>query len=303
MKAIMLVLLAGILGLISTGPVFAGAPPVRMSIVTGGGSGIEQEIVDRLTARLSQNPNIAISTVNPDWNVTCSIKDFMDQMSGQIRYNGNVEVKTLSGHVIATVAVQQYKQDFSVTPGMPLNKALVDRAAREAVAGAADRAQGPIENAVRVEMDTREKIIKAQIMAEHEEYDGAINSLRLVSADSPHFQNARTLMEEFAMEKDALDKLRSAEASVKAGKVAQAVALLKQIPAKSKYSPRAKSLLASYTKKKAPAKKLVKVKSTKPGAASGTDKKAELKALDKVLEMEKKAIENTQAKVRKELSK
>ncbi|MBZ0185480.1 MAG: hypothetical protein K8F91_04445, partial [Candidatus Obscuribacterales bacterium] len=311
-----LLFLSTLLAILSTGPALAGAPPVRMSIITGGGSGIEQEIVDRLTARLSQNPNIAVSTVNPDWNVVCNIKDSMDQMSGQIRYNGSVLVKTNSGHVIASVAVQKYKQDFSLTPGAPLNKALVDRAAREAVAGAADRAQGPIENAVQVKMDTREKIIKAQIMAEGEEYDGAINSLRLVSPDSPHFQNARGLMEEFAMEKEALDAIKNAEANAAKGKIAQALALLKQVPDKSKYKARAKGLISSYSARlnKPAAKKLVKVKNSKPATAgtgssstgsssTGSSKQAELKALDKVLSIEKAAIEKTQTKVRKELAK
>lgn len=56
---------------------FAGAPPVRIAVVPGGGSGIEQEIVDRISSSLSANQNIALSTVNPDWYVVCNIKEFI----------------------------------------------------------------------------------------------------------------------------------------------------------------------------------------------------------------------------------
>lgn len=250
-------------------PSLAMGPPVRISVVTGGQSGIEQDIVDKISVQLEQNPSVAISTVNPDWQVVCTIKENMDQYSGQIRYNGDVVVKTMKGQVITTVAVQQYKQDFSVTPGAPLNKALVDRAAREATAGAAARAIPRIEQAVEIEMDTREKIITAQIQAEQKQYDAAINTLRLVSADSPHFQNARDLMNEFEMKK------------------ARAAA-----PAK----PKKKANTLAATKPKAK----VLVKNNKSGSTGGD---ADLKALDKVLKIEKQAIEDAQAKVRTKLNK
>lgn len=127
----------------------AAAPPVRIAVVTGGGSGIEQEIVDKITNEIQNNPNVSVSTVNPDWYVVCNIKEMMDQMSGQIRYNGNVIIKTSGkGQIIDTVAVQKYNQDFSVTPGAQLNKALVDRAAKEATSAAASRTIPAIERAV-----------------------------------------------------------------------------------------------------------------------------------------------------------
>ena len=286
-------------------PASAAVPPVRIAVVCGGGSGIEQSIVDRISGQLEMNNNVALSTVNPDWYVVCNIKEFMDQMSGQIRYNGTVLVKTAGGQVLSSVAVQQYKQDFSLTPGAPLNKALVDSAAREAIQGAAERAMGPIERAVQVEIDTREKIVSAQIMADSEEYDAAINSLRMVSPDSPHFQNVRGLMEEFASEKAALDNLKNAEANASKGKYSTAVAMLKQIPAKSRYSKKAKGLIASYSAhlKGAPKKRLVKNKSTKGTSTSASSKQAELQAMDKVLKMEKKALEDAHAKVKKQLNK
>lgn len=284
-------------------PALAAAPPVRIAVVTGGGSGIEQEIVDRISNNIGNNPNVAISTVNPDWFVVCNIKEFMDQGSGQIRYNGNVLIKTPGGAILNTIAVQKYNQDFSVSPGAPLNKALVDRAARDAIAAAADRAVPAIEQAVQIEMDTREKIIQAQIAAESEQYDAAINQLRLVSPDSPHFQNARDLMSEFAMEKEALASLKNAEALAASHKYGAAIAALKTIPAKSKYKAKANSLAGSYAAAmKHSAPKLAKNKS---GSSSSTSvsKDQELKALDKVLKIEKKAIEDAQSQVNKRLNK
>lgn len=276
----------------------AGAPPVRIAVVQGGGSGIEQDIVDRISNALSNNPNVALSTVNPDWYVVCNIKEFMDQTSGQIRYNGSVLIKTTGGHIISTVAVQKYMQDFSLSPGTPLNKALVDKATRDATSGAAERAIGPIENAVQVEMETREKVIQAQMAAEQEEFDQAINALRLVTPDSPHFQNVRNLMDEFAMEKQAKENLAKAQALIKSGKSGQAIALLKAIPAKSRYKGRASALLASIGGGK---KKPALAKNKKPSGTVSSSKQADLKALDKALELEKKAIENAQAKVRSQI--
>ncbi len=277
---------------------FAGAPPVRIAVVPGGGSGIEQEIVDRISSSLSSNQNIALSTVNPDWYVVCNIKEFMDQTSGQIRYNGTVLIKTTGGHIISTIAVQKYNQDFSLSPGTPLNKALVDKAARDVISGASERAIGPIENAVATEMETRDKVIQGQMLADQEEFDGAINALRLVTPDSPHFQNVRNLMEEFAMEKQAKDNLAKARALINSGKSGQAIALLKAIPAKSRYKGRASALLASIGGGK---KKPALAKNKKPQATASTGKQADLKALDRALELEKKAIENAQAKVRSQI--
>lgn len=284
-------------------PLSASAPPVRVGVVTGGGSGIEQEIVDRITMRLEENPNVKVSTVNPDWYVVCNIKEFMDQMSGQIRYNGNVLIKTASGTVIDTVAVQQYKQDFSLTPGAPLNKALVDKAAREAISGAADRAVPKIERHAEIEMETRSRIIKAQMMAEQEEYNGAINALRLVSPDSTHFKNVRALMEEFAMEADAQAKVKQAEANAAQHKYAAALAILKNVPAKSRYKKRADQLAASYrAAMRRPAKPVAKKKPTAAPAKSAASDQTDLKALDKALELQKKAIEEKQAKIRSKLN-
>lgn len=294
-----------LISLVFTGAALAAAPPVRIAIVTGGGSGIEQSIVDKITTRLQENRNVALSTVNPDWYVVCNIKEFMDQVSGQIRYNGSILVKTQGGQIISSIAVQKYSQDFSLSPGTPLNKALVDKTAKEVIYASAQRAIVPIERAVEVEMDTREKIVKAQILADSEQYDAAINSLRLVTPDSPHFKNVRGLMDEFQSEKMALEKLKNAQVNAKRGKYSTAIALLKQIGPKSRYSKKAKSLISSYRAKvrrprsKKRSKRLVKNKSKKVSP----NKQAELKALDKVLKMEKKALNDAHSKVKKQLNK
>lgn len=295
--------------LAAAAPAIANAPPVRIAVVTGGGSGVEQSIVDKINDRLEQNPNVALSTVNPDWYVVCNIKEFMDQMSGQIRYNGTVLVKTVGGQIISSIAVQKYNQDFSLTPGTPLNKALVDRAAKEVIYAAAQRAVTPIERAVDVEMDTRNKIVKAQIMADSEQYDGAINALRMVTPDSPHFKNVRGLMDEFMAEKRAMEALKNAKANAAKGRYSSAINLLKPISPKSRYSAQAKKLLSTYRARlRRPSSKkrrLVKNKSKKTTkkASTSASKKAQLEAMDKVLKMEKKALEEAHAKVKKQLKK
>ena len=297
-----------LLSLIFAPIAYAEAPPVRIAVVTGGGSGIEQSIVDRIESRLQENRNVALSTVNPDWYVVCNIKEFMDQVSGQIRYNGSILVKSQGGQIISSIAVQKYSQDFSLSPGTPLNKALVDKTAKEVIYASAQRAIIPIERAVEVEMDTREKIVKAEILADSEEYDAAINSLRLVTPDSPHFKNVRNLMDEFQAEKNALENLKKAEALAKSGKAGNAIALLKHINPKSRYYPKAKSLMAAWGGRakavsKKPTRKLVKSKTTAKAKTGNSSKDAELKALDKVLKMEKKALEDAHNKVKKQLNK
>ncbi len=60
------------------------APPVRIAVVPGGGSGQEQSAVDGITAGLEGNSNITLSTVNPDWYVVCSINEQTDQVGGTV---------------------------------------------------------------------------------------------------------------------------------------------------------------------------------------------------------------------------
>ncbi|MBU6451563.1 MAG: hypothetical protein KGS72_07285 [Cyanobacteria bacterium REEB67] len=210
------------------------APPVRIAVVCGGGSGIEQEIVDRISNNLSSVSDIVLSTVNPDWYIVCNITENIDQASGAVRYNGSVIVKTSTGQVINTVAVQKYNQDFSLSAGAPLNKKLVDNAARDVISSAAERVLPPVQQAVMVEMETRDRIIKASTLAEGDHYAEAINLLTPITPDTPHFKDVRDLIDEFAMEQDALERLKSGKAKANKGHYREAIATLKDVNKKSK---------------------------------------------------------------------
>ncbi|HNB22918.1 MAG TPA: hypothetical protein PKZ32_10880 [Candidatus Melainabacteria bacterium] len=226
-------------------PALAGVPPVRMSITPGGQSGIEQEVCDRLSMGLSNAQDIVVSTVNPDWFVTCTITERTDQNTGQIRYNGTVTVKTRDGQVITTSSVQKYNQDY-VVPGQQLNKRLVDNAARDVIGAVSDRSLPPIQQAVEVEMETRKRIIEAEMKAEDDKYDDATAILREVGPDSPRFKAVRSLMDEYAMEKEALQLISTAKSKAKAGAYTQAVVALKQVNKKSKRYRNAVALMAQY---------------------------------------------------------
>lgn len=188
------------------GPAFADAPPVRIAVVPGGGSGQEQEVCDRINGQLQSNQDVALSTVNPDWYVVCNIKEMLDQNSGQIRYNGTVTTKTTNGHIINTVSLQKYNQDFSLTPGAQLNKKLVDNAVQDVIGGLADRAVGPIQQAVEIEMETRERMIKATRLGQERKFDEAIALLRPISPDTPHFAAVQQLKRKLEMQRDAKPK-------------------------------------------------------------------------------------------------
>jgi hypothetical protein len=171
-------------------------------VVPGGGSGQEQEVCDRINGQLQSNQDVALSTVNPDWYVVCNIKEMLDQNSGQIRYNGTVTTKTTTGHIINTVSLQKYNQDFSLTPGAQLNKKLVDNAVQDVIGGLADRAVGPIQQAVEVEMETRERMIKATRLGAERKFDEAIALLRPISPETPHFSAVQALKRKLEIQRD-----------------------------------------------------------------------------------------------------
>lgn len=187
-----LVVSAGLLLLLSC-PALAGAPPVRIAVVPGGGSGIEQDVVDQISQQLGGMEGVALSTVNPDWYVVCNIHENLDQMSGSIRYNGNVLVKTVGGKVISTVAVQKYNQDFSTSPGAQLNKALVVNAARDVINNVASRAVPQIQQQVMMEMEGRSRINDANQMASQGHYDDALTTLEQITPDFIEFASVRNL--------------------------------------------------------------------------------------------------------------
>ncbi len=210
----MLLLTAALIGTgaYSTLSVWA-APPVRVAVVSASGSGIEQEVVDRITNSLNNIGDVAVSTVNPDWYIVCNITEQLDPNSGSIRYNGSVITKTAGGQILNTVAVQKYNQDFSVGGSTQLNKKLVDNAARDVINSASQRVVGPLQNAVMIEMQTRERIIRAQTLADAGQFDEAIGLLRPITPDTPHFKDVRRLIDEF--EARAAKPTRSVRAKVK----------------------------------------------------------------------------------------
>ena len=227
-------------------PAFGNAPPVRIAVVPAGGSGIEQEAVDRISSQLQDLKDVVISTVNPDWYVVCNIQENTNQMSGQIRYNGTVTVKTTDGQVVSSIAVQKYNQDFSLSPGAPLNKKLVDGAARDVIGGMSERAIGPLQQAVQTEMDTREHVIKAGQDADGDKYDEAIGLLAQVTPDSTHFKQVRAMIMQFQIEKHCLELCNSAQSKAKQGRYAEAISLMKQVDKHSKRYKFAQGKIGAY---------------------------------------------------------
>jgi hypothetical protein len=299
------------------------APPVRIAIIPGGGSGIEQEIVDHIASQFDGDPSVVISTVNPDWYVICKIHESNDQVSGQIRYNGTVTIKTGDGQVVSTVAVQKYNQDFSLQPGAPLNKKLVDSAAREVISGISDRAVTQLRDAIQTELRSREQIIKAESFANDDKYDDAIQTLGSLGPETVHFQAIQKRLGQFQMEKHALELVQTAEAKAKAGHYSEALALLKEVDVKSKrhktalqLEGRYRALLAngSGVKKRLATEKGPAVHSvsplttkspttavTKPTATAETSSIDNKKSkFDALIEVEKQALKERKEQIEKE---
>lgn len=177
-------------------PVFAEMPPVRIAVVPGGGSGMEQDVVDGINNSLSGQSQIALSTVNPDWFAICNILDKTDIQGQNVRVNGTVTIKTTDGHVVDTVSTMVNKQDFSLTPGTPVNRVLVDNAVREVIRSLVERSVPKIMNAVQIEMVTREKVVRAYKLADQGQVAAAIALLNEISQDSPQFKRARRVISE-----------------------------------------------------------------------------------------------------------
>lgn len=289
------------------------APPVRLAVMPGGGSGIEQEIVDHISGQFEGDPSVVISTVNPDWYVICNVKENLDQMSGQIRYNGTVTIKTGDGQVVSTDAVQKYNQDFSLQPGAPLNKKLVDNAARDVINGISERAVYKIRQAVETELRTRDAVIKAEGLASQDKYDEAVAVLGGLGPETVHFRAAQKRMAQFQMEKQAKELVQSAEAKAKAGRYTEAVALLKQVDSQSKrhkiavqMAARYKGMLASSSRKTGTVKAqpgvpiMTKTATNPPitGPGIGADKSQS--RLDALIEVEKQSLIERKQQIEKE---
>jgi hypothetical protein len=239
-----IIALASMLGLTVAAPVSADAPPVRIAVVTGGGSGIEQEIVDRISGQLQNMEGVSLATVNPDWYVVCNIKESVDQMSGSIRYNGNVIVKTTDGHVLNTVAVQKYNQDYSLSPGAPLNKALVDKAARDVIANVADRVIQPLQQAILVESEGRERISVAGQMAAEGKFDQALKTIEVITPDFAHFDMVKAMHAQLELDRQAKQFIEKGVAEQKGSQFHEAIADYKQVNAKSKLITMAQKKIA-----------------------------------------------------------
>ena len=274
----------------------AGPPPVRIAVVAGGGSGMEQDVVDRITSELQNNPACTVSTVNPDWYVQCNIMDKTDTVGGSVRVNGTVVVKSSNGHVLNTVSIQTNKQDFSLTPGMPVNKALQDRGAREVIGSLVDRARQPLADAIALEMEVRQKLLTAQNLGDEDRFDEALEILSAIPADSPHFAGARKLITKFNMEKDAMELVQQAKDLAKQGQYTKAIQALKAVDLKSKRFPVAKALAAKYR-----AAMAGRPRRAAAPTASAPSTSAQLKALDaqkRALDAQRKAVEAQEAAIK-----
>lgn len=279
---------------------FAEVPAVRIAVVPGGGSGMEQEVVDRVSADLQNNSKAKVSTVNPDWFVQCNIFDRTDTVGASVRVNGTVVIKTVDGHVLNTVSMQTNKQDFSLTPGMPVNKALANKGVAEVINGLVDRIRQPLIDAIDVEIQTREKLMNAQNLGDEDKFQEGIQILMTVSQDSPHFSGARKLMDLFQMEQDAMEMVNEAKSLAAQSKYKQAIEVLKGVNPKSKRHSLAVALTAKY--RSALAGRRVPVKAAPAAKKSAPDADAQLKALEaqkKALEAQKKALDAQEAAIKK----
>lgn len=268
------------------------APPVRLAVVPGGASGMEQEVCDRIGDQLQNNGNIKVSTVNPDWYAVVNIVDKPDLVGQSIRVNGTVTIKTTDGHIIDTISVQTNKQDFNLSPGTPapMNKALVDSAAREVIERLSDRAVRPINDAVEVEMQTRSRIIEAHRFADDDKYEDALKILMTITPETPHFKGARELIAEYQMEQDALELMAEAKASARAGRYSSAISQLRAINRKSKRAGAARQMIATLQRAGGRHTASSVRKSTNVSNQANDQLKA-LNAQKKALDAQRRAIE------------
>jgi predicted Zn-dependent protease len=95
-------------------------------------------------------------------------------------------------------------------------------------------------------METRERIIKGQNLADSDQYEEAIALLRPITPDTPHFKDVRDLIDEFEMELDARERLKASAGKASKSRYSEAIAILKDVSSKSKRSKLAKQKIASY---------------------------------------------------------
>lgn len=270
--------------------------PVRISILAVTHSGVEQQLVDALTAELRENPNIVLSTVNPDWFVNCRIEDHTDFASMNVRVNGTVTVETAKdGAVLNTFSAQANKQDFAVSGTAPVNKALITSAMNEVVHDLTQRSVQPIEDAAFTEIDAREKILKAKALESEDKYEDALSTVMQITRDSPHFWPAHALVDHIKMEKEAYELVGQAKSLARQGQYRQAIADLRQVSSKSKRYRTAQGMIATYSQQT-----LAKNKS-KVSSGLQAEQNSQLKALQaekRELEARRRAIEAQEAAIK-----
>jgi hypothetical protein len=206
------------LGLLQLQQQVMAASPVRLAITANSGSGIEQDIVDYISNQFSNDPNVVISTVNPDWYVLCNMSGNENRFTGEIHSNGTVTVKTADGQIISTVSGQKYNQDYSSQlgkpgnwQGAPLNKQLVESASREVVNSLGERATAKIKDAVQVEIQARDQIAQAESLSKNNKYDEAITVLKKLGPDTVHFKAVQKQIVQLQAKKHALELAHSAK--------------------------------------------------------------------------------------------
>jgi hypothetical protein len=176
-----------------------------------------------------------------------------------------------------------------------MNKRLIDDKAREALMGLVSRANTELEKALPIELDTRDRIIAAQIAASQDNFDQAMNGLRTVGPDSTHFKNVQGLIAVFQMEKEAFESVTEAQALIKKGQYSQAIKVLNDVDPKSKRSKIAKEKIAfckSAIARLAQSKK--RLAKNKPQAASSSPAKDSNQAQLQALEAQKQALKAQQ---------
>jgi hypothetical protein len=207
--------------------------------------------------------------------------------------------------VISNVAVQKYNQDFSLTPGTPLNKALVDRAAHDVIDGLAERAMAPIQQAVQTEVETREHMQVAMQLAMDDKYDEAIQALANVTPDTTHFKQVQGAMGQFQMEKQMLQMMKQADAQAKKGRLGEAINTLKGVDKHSRFYKIAQQKAGSYKAALARAAQIKlaknKAKTTAPTTAKGgtpSSPETDVQSLERAkqaLQTQQQAIEARQS--------
>jgi predicted Zn-dependent protease len=95
-------------------------------------------------------------------------------------------------------------------------------------------------------MQTRDRIIQAEDLAEQDKYADAIDLLQPITPETTHFKDVRDLIDQFQMELDALNRVNAAQEKAAKGRYSEAIAILKDVNIKSKRYKLSRQRIASY---------------------------------------------------------